>query len=66
MLRLRGQLTLVVVTHNLAQARRIADEAALFWVQDGAGRLIEHGPMRQLFEEPRQKLTADYISGMRG
>jgi phosphate transport system ATP-binding protein len=66
MLRLRGQLTLVVVTHNLAQARRIADDAALFWVQDGAGRLIEHGPMRQLFEEPRQKLTADYISGMRG
>jgi phosphate transport system ATP-binding protein len=65
-LRLRGHFTLVVVTHNLAQARRIADDAALFWVQDGAGRLVEQGPIRQLFEEPRQKLTADYISGMRG
>ena len=35
--RLRDQFTLLVVTHNLAQARRIADYAALFWVQDGAG-----------------------------
>jgi phosphate transport system ATP-binding protein len=64
--RLRGQLTLVVVTHNLAQARRIADDAALFWVQDGAGRLVESGPVRQLFEGPRQKLTVDYVAGMRG
>jgi phosphate transport system ATP-binding protein len=64
--RLRGQFTLVVVTHNLAQARRIADHAALFWVQEGAGRLIEYGPIRQVFEAPRQRLTADYITGMRG
>jgi phosphate transport system ATP-binding protein len=63
---LRGKLTLVVVTHNLAQARRIADHAALFWVQEGAGKLVEHGPVRQVFEEPRQRLTADYITGMRG
>ncbi len=64
--RLRDQLTVVVVTHNLAQARRVADDAALFWVQDGAGRLIESGPARRLFEEPRHQLTADYVSGMRG
>jgi len=32
------------VTHNLVQARRIADEVALFWVRDGAGRLVEHAP----------------------
>jgi len=64
--RLRGQLTLVVVTHNLAQARRIADHVALFWVQDGAGQLIENGPARQVFEEPHQKLTAEYLTGMRG
>jgi phosphate transport system ATP-binding protein len=64
--RLRGQFTLIVVTHNLAQARRIADHAALFWVQEGAGRLIEYGPTRQLFEAPQQRLTADYITGMRG
>jgi phosphate transport system ATP-binding protein len=66
MLGLRERYTLLVVTHNLAQARRIADHAALFWVQDGAGKLIENGPIRQLFEAPQQKLTADYVSGMRG
>lgn len=64
--RLRERVTLLVVTHNLAQARRIADHAALFWVQEGAGRLIEFGPARQLFEAPQQTLTADYITGMRG
>lgn len=65
-LRLRGRVTLVVVTHNLAQARRIADRAALFWVQNGAGRLVEHGPVQQIFNAPRHRLTADYIQGVRG
>jgi len=65
-LRLRDRLTMIVVTHNLAQARRIADQAALFWVQDGAGRLIEAGSVAQLFERPQQNLTAEYISGARG
>ncbi len=64
--RLRGRITLVVVTHNLAQARRIADEAALFWLREGTGKLIEHGSVRQLFESPQQKITAEYISGVRG
>ncbi len=64
--RLRERYTVLVVTHNLAQARRIADHAALFWVQKGAGRLIESGPVRQLFESPREKLTAEYVGGIRG
>ena len=64
--RLRERYTLIVVTHNLAQARRIADEVALFWVQNGSGQLIEFGDVRQVFEAPQQKLTADYITGMRG
>jgi phosphate transport system ATP-binding protein len=63
---LRSRYTVVIVTHNLAQARRIADDAALFWVQNGAGRLIETGTATQLFEEPRDPLTAAYVSGMRG
>jgi len=63
---LRGRYTIVIVTHNLAQARRIADHVALFWVQQGAGRLIESGPAQQMFEAPRDPLTAAYISGMRG
>lgn len=63
---LRGRYTILIVTHNLAQARRIADYAALFWVQNGAGRLIEAGTAKQIFEEPHDPLTAAYVGGMRG
>ena len=63
---LRSRYTVLIVTHNLAQARRIADYAALFWVQNGAGKLIEAGTAKQIFEEPRDPLTAAYVSGMRG
>ena len=63
---LRGRYTVLIVTHNLAQARRIADYATLFWVQNGAGQLIEAGTAKQIFEEPRESLTAAYVSGMRG
>ncbi len=63
---LRGRYTVLIVTHNLAQARRIADYAAFFWVQNASGRLIETGPAKQLFGEPRDPLTATYVSGMRG
>ena len=63
---LRPRYTLVVVTHNLAQARRIADQVAVFWVQNGAGRLIEAGGVAQIFSSPRDPLTAAYINGMRG
>jgi phosphate transport system ATP-binding protein len=63
---LRGQYTIVIVTHNLAQARRIADDVAVFWVQDGVGTLIEHGPASTTFASPRHELTAAYLRGMRG
>ncbi len=63
---LRERYTMLIVTHNLAQARRIADHAALFWVQNGTGRMIEYGPSEQFFESPRDPLTAAYISGARG
>lgn len=64
--RLRGRYTILIVTHNLAQARRIANDAALFWVHNGTGRLIEAGPAKQIFEDPRDPLTAAYVSGIRG
>lgn len=63
---LKGRYTVLIVTHNLAQARRIADFAALLWVQNGAGQLIEAGIAKQIFEDPRDPLTAAYVSGMRG
>jgi phosphate transport system ATP-binding protein len=63
---LRGKYTVLVVTHNLAQAKRIADDVALFWVQDGAGQLIESGSVDQIFESPQHPLTAAYVTGRRG
>ncbi len=64
--RLRERYTVVIVTHNLAQARRIADDLAIFWVVDGVGRLIEAGPAAQVFEKPAQEISAMYIAGVRG
>ncbi len=65
-LRLRGRYTVVIVTHNLAQARRIANYAGFFWMQERAGALIEFGQCRQIFEAPAHQLTAAYVGGMRG
>lgn len=66
MLRLRGEYTIVVVTHNLAQARRVADQVGLFWVREGVGELVEVGSTAQIFEAPRHVLTQSYVSGRRG
>ncbi|MGK7873712.1 MAG: phosphate ABC transporter ATP-binding protein [Xenococcaceae cyanobacterium] len=63
---LRQCYTVLIVTHNLAQAKRIADYAALFWVQQESGRLIECGSVKQIFEFPQNALTAAYINGTRG
>lgn len=61
---LRGRCTLVVVTHNLAQARRIADWCAVFWVKDGVGCIVESGPTEQIFAAPKSETTAAYINGV--
>ncbi len=63
---LRGQYTVAIVTHNLAQARRLADRLAVFWWVDGAGQLIEVGPSERLFSQPSHPLTQAYLSGRRG
>ena len=63
---LRGRLTIVVVTHNLAQARRLADFVALFWVHDGVGRIVEHASVIDFFGQPRDPLTRAYVEGRAG
>lgn len=63
---LKGNYTVVVVTHNLAQARRVADQVALFWVNDGVGQIIESGATQDIFSQPQHPLTKAYVSGRRG
>jgi len=63
---LRGRYTVVIVTHNLPQARRLADSTALFWVVGDRGQLIEHAPTERFFEAPKHPLARDYVNGVRG
>ncbi|MDV6345380.1 phosphate ABC transporter ATP-binding protein [Nitrosomonas sp. Is37] len=66
--RLSGRYTIVIVTHNLAQARRIANYAAFFWVREREriGHLVEFGHCRDIFEAPTDPLTAAYVNGAKG
>lgn len=65
-LELSAHLTVVIVTHNLHQARRIADDVAFFWSLNGVGRLTEFGPTAQIFDAPRDPLTEAYVTGRTG
>ena len=63
---MRGQYTIVIVTHNLAQARRLADSVAVFWTREGIGEIVEHGPTETIFETSSNEIVNSYLSGRRG
>jgi phosphate transport system ATP-binding protein len=59
--------TIVIVTHNMQQAARVSDTAAFMMMEpDRAGVLVESGPTAQLFTNPKDKRTEDYITGRFG
>jgi phosphate transport system ATP-binding protein len=59
--------TIVIVTHNMQQAARVSSTAAFMMMeQDRAGTLVEYGPTAQLFTNPKDKRTEDYITGRFG
>jgi phosphate transport system ATP-binding protein len=58
--RLSERQAIVIVTHNLSQARRVADSVALFWAGAKGGRLIEHRRRDEFFEDPSHELTRAY------
>ncbi len=59
---LTPKLTVVIVTHNLAQARRVAGHTVFL----NSGRLVESGTTRQIFENPAEEETANYVGGRFG
>jgi phosphate transport system ATP-binding protein len=64
---LAANYTIVIVTHNMQQAARVSDMAAFFMMDsDRAGTLVEYGPTSQIFTNPRDKRTEDYITGRFG
>jgi phosphate transport system ATP-binding protein len=59
---LKERYTIIIVTHNMQQAARVSDYTAFFYM----GQLIEHGATKQIFTNPAQKQTEDYITGRFG
>jgi len=62
MVELKKQYTIIIVTHNMQQAARVADYTAFFYL----GELVEFGETAQLFENPKKELTERYITGKFG
>ena len=64
---LRSTVTIVIVTHNMQQASRVSDRTAFFTMgEDRSGYLVEVGPTLQIFTNPGEQLTEDYVSGRFG
>ena len=67
MLELRQRFTIAIVTHNLQQAKRVADYTGFLYVdtsQGGrTGYLVEFGESHQIFEDPKHQHTQEYIRG---
>jgi phosphate transport system ATP-binding protein len=59
---LRSNYTIVIVTHSMQQAARVSQKTAFFHL----GKLIEEGPTEEIFTNPREKRTQDYITGRIG
>jgi phosphate transport system ATP-binding protein len=59
---LKHQYTVIIVTHNMQQAARVADVTAFLYL----GKLVEVGPTEDLFERPKERLTEQYITGRFG
>ncbi len=59
---LRDDVAIVIVTHNLQQAQRVADHVAFMHL----GELVEYGPSEQIFGAPRKQRTRDYVGGVFG
>jgi phosphate transport system ATP-binding protein len=64
---LRGQVTIVIVTHNMQQAARVSDQCAFFLAtHDTPGHIVEAGDTSQIFENPHDPRTSDYVHGRFG
>jgi phosphate transport system ATP-binding protein len=59
---LRGEYTVVIVTHSMQQASRVSDYASFLY----EGKLVEHGPTQEVFENPQHELTKRYVAGVFG
>ncbi|MEN9922815.1 MAG: hypothetical protein RIS09_329 [Actinomycetota bacterium] len=67
MMELKESMTIIIVTHNMQQALRVSDHTAFFLAEDGKpGEVVESGPTVELFHNPRDSRTDDYVHGRFG
>jgi phosphate transport system ATP-binding protein len=67
MFELRDEFTILIVTHNMQQAARASDETVFLTMgEDRAGYMVEKGPTSEIFTNPKNQLTEDYVSGRFG
>jgi phosphate transport system ATP-binding protein len=59
---LSKRMTIIMVTHNLSQAKRVADYVALFWKQDGCGRMVEFDRGEAFFAAPKTDIAKTYLA----
>ena len=59
-------MTIVIVTHNMQQAARVSDFTAFFLADGGPGEMIETAPTSQIFSQPRDQRTENYVTGRFG
>lgn len=59
-------MTIIIVTHNMQQAARVSDFTAFFLADGGPGEMIETAPTSQIFSQPRDKRTENYVTGRFG
>jgi phosphate transport system ATP-binding protein len=64
---LRSEVTIVIVTHNMQQAARVSQQCAFFLAEQGTpGQIVEAGPTDQIFNDPSDQRTDDYVNGRFG
>jgi phosphate transport system ATP-binding protein len=64
---LKTDYTIVIVTHNMQQAARVSDFTAFLMIDDDrSGTLVEYGPTEQIFTNPQNQQTEDYVTGRFG
>ena len=65
---LKEEFTVVIVTHNMQQAARVSDKTAFFNIAGTGkpGKLVEYAPTQEIFNNPNEKATEDYVSGRFG
>ncbi len=59
-------MTIIIVTHNMQQAARISDYTAFFLADGHPGMMIETGPTSEIFSNPKDERTENYVTGRFG